>query len=113
MKISRLMATASLLSVACTISNPALAQDQGGSPTTDVGQEDAQTGSAAPIIVTGSRIARSETVSMVPIAVVGSDSIQQDAALNVQDLLQELPQFGVGTSRTNSNFLTSGNGTAP
>lgn len=112
MKISRLMATASLLSVACTISNPALAQDQGGSPTTDVGQEDAQTGSAAPIIVTGSRIARSETVSMVPIAVVGSDSIQQDAALNVQDLLQELPQFGVGTSRTNSNFLTSGNGTA-
>ena len=112
MKISRLMATASLLSVACTISNPAVAQDLGGSATTDVGQEDIPTGSAAPIIVTGSRIARSETVSMVPIAVVGSDSIQQDAALNVQDLLQELPQFGVGTSRTNSNFLTSGNGTA-
>lgn len=65
-----------------------------------------------PIVVTGSRIAKTETESNIPIAVVGSESIQQDAALNVQDLLQELPQFGVGTSRTNSNFLTSGNGTA-
>ena len=64
------------------------------------------------IVVTGSRIARLEIDSIVPVAVVGAEEIQQDAVLNVQDLLQELPQFGVGTSRTNSNFSTSGNGVA-
>ena len=76
----------------------------------DEGKAIADEGKA--IVVTGSRIARTETESIVPVAVVSSEAIQQDAALNVQDLLQELPQFGVGTSRTNSNFLTSGNGTA-
>jgi iron complex outermembrane recepter protein len=74
--------------------------------------EAAEEGESKAIVVTGSRIAKTETDSNIPIAVVSSESIQQDAALNVQDLLQELPQFGVGTSRTNSNFLTSGNGTA-
>lgn len=78
----------------------------------ELSREDETNDAGKPIVVTGSRIAKTETESNIPIAVVGSDSIQQDAALNVQDLLQELPQFGVGTSRTNSNFLTSGNGTA-
>lgn len=50
MKISRLMAAAWAHSVACTINNPAAAQDGVGSATTNVGQEDAPTGSAATII---------------------------------------------------------------
>ncbi|KQT32045.1 hypothetical protein ASG29_09330 [Sphingomonas sp. Leaf412] len=41
-----------------------------------------------------------------------SADILQDAAINIQDTLQQLPQFGVGTSRFNSNFSTSGNGAA-
>jgi iron complex outermembrane recepter protein len=64
------------------------------------------------IVVTGSRIARPDLDANVPVAVVGAIELQQDAALNVQDTLQELPQFGIGTSRTNSNFSTSGNGVA-
>jgi iron complex outermembrane recepter protein len=64
------------------------------------------------IVVTGSRIARPELTSNVPVAVIGSDDLLRDAATNVQDTLNELPQVGVGTSRTNTNFLTSGNGVA-
>lgn len=64
------------------------------------------------IIVTGSRIARPDLTSSVPITVTNIADIQQDAALNIQDTLQQLPQFGVGTGRFNSNFSTSGNGAA-
>ena len=64
------------------------------------------------IIVTGSRIARPELTSNVPVAVIGAQDLQRDAAINIQDALQELPQVGIGSSRTNTNFLTSGNGVA-
>ena len=72
----------------------------------------ADAGSADTIVVTGSRIARPELESASPIAVIGAEALQQNAANNVQDVLNELPQVGIGTSRTNSNFLTSGNGVA-
>jgi outer membrane receptor protein involved in Fe transport len=34
----------------------------------------------------------------------------QDAAANIADTLNELPQVGIGTTRTTTNFLTSGTG---
>ena len=65
------------------------------------------------IVVTGSRIKRAETESATPIAVVGSAAIQAQGITNVQDLTQKLPQVGIpGLSKTNSNFLTGGNGIA-
>lgn len=74
-----------------------------GSPPQPQGEE---------IIVTGSRIARPELEANVPIAAVPAEALEQDAAINVQDTLAELPQVGIGTSRTNSNFLTGANGVA-
>lgn len=75
--------------------------------------QDAATADAGDaIIVTGSRIARPNVEAETPIAVLGNDFIQQDAASNVQDILNEMPQVGIGTSRTNSNFLTGANGVA-
>lgn len=74
-------------------------------PSVDAGEEDV-------IVVTGSRIARPEIEAPTPIAVVSSAEIQQDAAVNVQDILTEMPQVGIGTTRTNSNFLTGANGVA-
>lgn len=68
--------------------------------------------SAQEIIVTGSRIARPELETASPMAVVGAADIQRDAATNVQDILLEMPQVGISTSRTNTNFLTSANGVA-
>ena len=68
--------------------------------------------SADAIVVTGSRIARPDLVSPVPVVALGAADLQREAATNVQDILQELPQVGVGMSRTNSNFQTSGTGVA-
>lgn len=64
------------------------------------------------IVVTGSRIVRPDLEANVPVAAVTADALQQDAAINIQDTLQELPQVGIGVSRTNSNFATGANGVA-
>ena len=94
------------------VASPAFAQ------TTTSGDTSAQAEGSPPqaqgeeIIVTGSRIARPELEANVPIAAVPAEALEQDAAINVQDTLAELPQVGIGTSRTNSNFLTGANGVA-
>jgi outer membrane receptor protein involved in Fe transport len=64
------------------------------------------------IVVTGSRIKRPEIESPVPVAVLGQQALLQDAAANVSDTINELPQVALGATRTNTNFLTSGNGTS-
>jgi outer membrane receptor protein involved in Fe transport len=63
------------------------------------------------VIVTGSRIARAEIDSSVPIQVVTADSLDAQGSQNVVDVLQELPSFGTsGFSRANTNFASFGNG---
>jgi iron complex outermembrane receptor protein len=89
---------------------PALAQDV--TPEQEVGQEAVAGQEPESIVVTGSRIVRPDLESIVPVAVVGREDLQNDAAINIQDTLAEMPQFGIGTTRTNSNFLTSANGVA-
>ena len=64
------------------------------------------------IIVTGSRIARTEIDAPIPVAVINAESIKSSGAGNIQDILNELPQVGIGTSRTNTNFATGANGVA-
>lgn len=86
---------------------PAFAQD---APAPEVAG--GEVSDADVIVVTGSRIARTDLSSTTPIAVVSSESIRQEGAANIQDILNELPQVGIGSSRTNTNFLTSGNGVA-
>lgn len=74
----------------------------------------AQGASAPPedIVITGSRIARPQLEAQVPIAVVDSTAIRQDGSSNMQDILRKMPQVGIGTSRSNSNFNDTGNGAA-
>jgi len=62
------------------------------------------------VVVTGSRIARPDVTANVPIAVIGEDAIAQSGVTNIQDLLNDLPQLGIASTRTNSNFAASGNG---
>lgn len=64
------------------------------------------------VVVTGSRIARPDLDAAIPITVVDAKTLERDGASNVQDILRELPQIGVGTTRANSNFATTGNGAA-
>lgn len=63
------------------------------------------------VVVTGSRIARPEIEASTPVQIINAESIAEQGAPNVADILQELPAMGTpGISRTNSNFATSGNG---
>ncbi len=64
------------------------------------------------IVVTGSRIARPELEASTPIQVLTSESIASQGSQNISDILNELPAVGIGTSRTNTNFSTTGNGQA-
>ena len=94
---SRLLAS-SLLIGAAFAAAPAVAQET--------------TVSSDEILVTGSRIARPEVDAPFPVTVVDQAQILQDAAGNVSDIINELPQVGIGSTRTNTNFLTSGTGIA-
>lgn len=95
-KLVRASLLASAASACFVAATPAIAQEAGA----DV------------IIVTGSRIARQEIDAPIPVAVVNAESIKQSGAGNIQDILNELPQVGIGTSRTNTNFATGANGVA-
>lgn len=65
------------------------------------------------IVVTGSRIARTELTSTTPVSILSTQAIQNTGQGNIQDVINELPSVGTpNLSRSNSNFLTSGNGSA-
>jgi iron complex outermembrane receptor protein len=93
---------AALLAGALSAMSPLLAQ--------------AQTAAEAPkregealeyIVVTGSRIARDGFSAPTPVSVVGADRIEQRAATNIGDLLNELPSFRA-TQTPASQGLTGG-----
>ena len=86
------------------VASPVFAQEAPASDPAATGGEE--------IIVTGSRIRRTDLESASPVAVLGQEALRSTGAINVQDLLNQQPQVGIGNSRTNSNFLTSGNGVA-
>lgn len=85
---------------------PALAQDQ---VVDDTATEEPEMRS---IVVTGSRIARPDLDSAVPVVSISAETIQTEGAQNISDILNELPQVGIGSTRTNTNFQTSGTGIA-
>ncbi|WP_287979367.1 TonB-dependent receptor [Sphingomonas sp.] len=94
--------------------------DQAASPAatgvTPAGDDATSTQAPTPggdIVVTGSRIASPAAASASPLQVIGAEQIQQQGAINVQEVLQLNPAFGSpGISRTNSSFATQGAGAA-
>ncbi|KMS58146.1 TonB-dependent receptor [Sphingobium cupriresistens] len=86
----RLLASTVLLG----LSNPALAQS--GAPE----------GSAAPaetIVVTGSRIARPDLQQASPIAVIGSQELKLSGKINVEAIINDLPQLIPSTTAASNN----------
>ena len=120
--LSRKLLLSATALAAGILSAPAFAQDAGTTPqvqdqasdTDSAAQGQAeQAGNGEAIVVTGSRIRRPDLESASPVAVIDAQQIQSQGIVNTQDLLQKLPQIGIpGLSRTNSNFLTTGNGVA-
>jgi len=62
------------------------------------------------MVVTGSRLARSERSAAVPVQAVSAESIQFSGEVNLEQVLNELPQFVPGTTAA-SNSLASATGT--
>lgn len=58
------------------------------------------------LVVTGSRIARTNVVAATPVQVIGGDKLSQQGHNNIVDVLTTLPQFSAafGASRTQSTF---------
>jgi iron complex outermembrane receptor protein len=91
--------------------------DQAASPAatgvTPAGDDAPQAPDQGDIVVTGSRIASPAAASASPLQVIGAEQIQQQGAINVQEVLLQNPAFGTpGISRTNSSFATQGAGAA-
>ena len=57
------------------------------------------------VVVTGSRIGRTNLTATSPVAVLGREDIALDRALNIEDVLTELPQFSntIGAVSTGSD----------
>jgi outer membrane receptor protein involved in Fe transport len=64
------------------------------------------------IVVTGSRIARLQTQTSVPVSIVSAQSIQDAGQTNLLDALRDLPIAGQSLDRNASNFLNFDNGVA-
>ncbi len=116
MKLNVFLSATALASTVLLAPGAAFAQDAAASTQGQVVTEDQQAqndpadAQAAEIVVTGSRIRRTEADSPVPVTVVNDRELQATGLGNVGDILRQLPSVGLGLSRTNSNFLTSGTG---
>jgi outer membrane receptor protein involved in Fe transport len=108
MKFSRYLCATALVGAVTILPTSAIAQTASAAEEQTGAEE--ETGD---VVVTGSRIRRPDLESASPVAVIGAEQIQSQGIVNTQDLLQKLPQVGIpGLSRSNSNFLTTGNGVA-
>lgn len=88
------------------IASPAMAQvDDTDEPAVQAEPQD----SAAPIVVTGSRIARRNVETAAPVAVVQDEEFELSGTVNVENVINTLPQVVPGTTSFSNN---PGNGTA-
>ncbi|MBY6217052.1 TonB-dependent receptor domain-containing protein [Qipengyuania aquimaris] len=88
------------------IASPALAQAD-EDPALESGA--AEETSAAPIVVTGSRIARRNVETAAPVAVVNAEEFKLSGTVNVENVVNTLPQVVPGVTSFSNN---PGNGTA-
>ena len=86
------------------IASPAMAQvdDQVNEPATEPA-------AAAPIVVTGSRIARQNVDTAAPVSVVQDEEFELSGTVNVENVINTLPQVVPGTTSFSNN---PGNGAA-
>ncbi|WFL78061.1 TonB-dependent receptor [Altererythrobacter arenosus] len=100
--LNGLCVTTAMVAVSA-LSAPAFAQD---------GELDSATsteGDEAPIIVTGSRIARPDIESPSPVTVVGSEDIKLEGTTRIEDILNSLPSVAASQD---SSYANGASGTA-
>ncbi len=101
---SRLLTTTVFAGAAIALTSPALAQV--AEPTTGTGLQETTEASGTgddTIVVTGSRIQRRDLTSPSPIAVVAAEEFQLTGAVNVEQVINTLPQAVPGTTGFSNN----------
>ena len=104
LKGTRLVLSASVLSVAVALACPVQAQEAPQSA--DQQSADGNDPSTKEIIVTGSLIQRPNNTAVSPIVSVGEQAIKESGNVNLQDALNQFPSF-----TTAGNSSTGGQGT--
>jgi outer membrane cobalamin receptor len=104
--VGALLGTASILALAfmapaAALAQQAPAQDPTEQPQTTMPPAE-EASEVSEVVVTGSRLGRTNLTSTSPVAVLGSEDIALDRALNVEDVLNELPQFSNSIGATNT-----------
>ncbi|RJF85909.1 TonB-dependent receptor domain-containing protein [Sphingomonas cavernae] len=104
-KYARFYAGVAPLALGLMSAVPAAAQDAAAVPAGEAADASADEA----IIVTGSRIARSNLDNSVPTLVVGADRLEQQGFENIADIANSLPQFApsFGNGRASSSFSGS------
>lgn len=105
------MLSTTFFSTAIAIGSPARAQEATPPPTAPQDNQESQAATDS-IVVTGTRIARTELTSTAPVTVTTAEQILATGAGNINDVLSQLPSVGQGVSRANSNFASFGNGSS-
>jgi iron complex outermembrane receptor protein len=99
----RLLATTILAgAITLAVSTPTLAQDAQASP-----EQDTAAG-VDEVVVIGSRIRRQDYVASSPVVTVGQEALQDNGAVTVEKLLNELPQFVASITDTSNNPSNGG-----
>lgn len=80
--------------------NPAFAQT---SAPQDAQTSEADSAPETSIVVTGSRIARPDLTSNSPISILSADQIRDEGAINVENVLNQLPSIQPGLNSTVNN----------
>ncbi|MEL7729010.1 TonB-dependent receptor [Citromicrobium bathyomarinum] len=91
------------------VATPAMAQGAPDEPAIEASQDAGVANEEGLIVVTGSRIARRDLESAAPIAVVNEEEFELSGAVNVENVINTLPQVVPGFT---SNSNNPGNGTA-
>ena len=89
------------------IATPVYAQDEDNEPALAPAAAEADMGQ--PIVVTGSRIARRNVETAAPVAVVSDEEFELSGTVNVENVVNTLPQVVPGVTSFSNN---PGNGTA-
>mgnify|MGYP001806421341 CR=1 FL=1 len=93
--------TSTLLLGCAGIAAPAYAQDTDSNPPISAETQDVETDGA--IVVTGSRITRRDLTSSSPVAVVGDEEFTLSGSVNVEQVINTLPQVVPGATSFSNN----------
>ncbi len=111
MKIRELLGATALVGVMVAVPTSAFAQatKSSGTPATKDEKEKGDEEESTNVTVTGSRIARPNDTSIVPITTVDATQLSLTARVSVGDVLNDLPQLNSTFSQANSTrFLGTG-----